>query len=165
MVGAAQRDEQEQGGLAIWDEIVDSLATLIKTAPPTVAIPAAQKYQQIFTALEVTKLAEHKRAGASERETRATASAGGTRSKKAALNTSKRVDAVNENPALADDVERGELGEEQLDVIAHASDKSDGDAARDASLLDEVKNAPPDEAGKITNPWLERRDDDAAKTR
>jgi len=135
-----KKQDSDASARAIWDEIVDSLATIMKAAPPAIAIPAAQKYQHVFNALEVSKLAEDKRSGASDRETRAKASAGGTRSKKAASKASKRADAVNENPALADDVEQGKLGEE-------------------------IKNAPPDDAGKITNRWLERRDDDAAKSR
>jgi hypothetical protein len=147
-------------GLGELQEIVDGLAALVKAASPTSAIPFSQRVQRVFEAIELAKIAEHKRSGASDRDTRRRASAGGTRSKKAASRASKRADAVDANPALADDVEKGELGEEQLDAIASASGKSDGDAANDEELIDEVKSAPADDAGKITSRWLERRDDE-----
>lgn len=147
-------------GVAELDEIVEGLAALVRAESPVVAIPLAQKVQRVFEAIELSKIAEHKRSGASDRDTRRRASAGGTRSKKAASRATKRADAVDVNPALADDVEKGELGEEQLDAIASASDKSDGDAANDTELIDEIKGAPADDAGKITSRWLERRDDE-----
>lgn len=142
-----------------WDEIVDGLARQLKAAPADVAIPAAQRYQSVFQAIELAKLAEHNETGGSDRDTRKKASAGGTRTRKAASKTKKRADAVIENPALLTDVENGELGEEQLDAIASASEKSGGDAANDVELVEKVKNAPADDAGKITSRWLERRDD------
>ncbi len=164
MVGVGDSRQSACGagasGLDELDEIVDGLAKLVKAASPSLAIPFSQNVQRVFAAIELAKIAEHKRSGASDRDTRRKAAAGGTRSKKAASRTSKRADAVDVNPALANDVENGELGEEQLDAIAAASDKSDGDAANDAELIDEVKGAPADEAGKITSRWLERRDDE-----
>ena len=171
-VGASRQCDGSAGAasstsaLGELDEIVDGLAVLVKAASPTSAIPFAQKVQRVFEAIELAKIAEHKRSGASDRDTRRRASAGGTRSKKAASRTSKRADAVDANPTLAEDVEKGELGEEQLDAIASASDKSNGDAAIDTELIDEVKSAPADDAGKITSRWLERRDDgNATKSR
>ncbi|MDW3178880.1 MAG: DUF222 domain-containing protein [Acidimicrobiia bacterium] len=142
------------------EEIVDGLAALVKAESPVVAIPWAQKVQRVFEAIELAKIAELKRSGASDRDTRRRASAGGTRSKKAASRASKRADAVDANPGLADDVEKGELGEEQLDAIASASAKSGGDAAVDTELIDEVKGSPADDAGKITSRWLEERNDE-----
>lgn len=148
-----------------WDDIVECLAAALKAAPPTMAIPAAQRYQQLFAAIEISKLAEQKQSGVSDRARRTQATAGGTRSKAAASKATKRADAVDENPDLANEVERGELGNEQLDAIAHASEKSDGDAANDPELLDEVKNAPPEDASKICQRWLDRRDGDATASR
>lgn len=142
------------------EEIVDGLAALVKAESPVVAIPLAQKVQRVFEAIELAKIAELKRSGASDRDARRRASAGGTRSKKAASRASKRADAVDANPGLADDVEKGELGEEQLDAIASASAKSGGDAAVDTELIDEVKGSPADDAGKITSRWLEERNDE-----
>ncbi len=164
-VGASRQPDGSAGditasGLGELEEIVNGLAALVKSASPTSAIPFSQKVQRVFEAIELAKIAEHKRSGASDRDIRRKASAGGTRSKKAASRASKRADAVDANSALADDVEKGELGEEQLDAIASASGKSDGDAANDEKLIDEVKSAPADDAVKITSRWLERRDDE-----
>ena len=140
--------------------------TLISALPADVALPLAQVFQQKFAAIELDKTAEMKRSGASDRSIRKQASAGGTRSKKSANRAARRADAVNANPTLANDVGTGDLGEEQLDAIAQASEKTGGDAANDTELIDEVKNSPADEANKITSRWLERRDDDnGSKTR
>jgi hypothetical protein len=148
------------------EALAEKSLTLLASLPPELAVPLAQKMQQRFASIELEKTAELKRSGASDRKVRSQASAGGTRTKKAASRASKRADAVNANPSLAEDVGNGELGEEQLDAIAHAAEKTGGDAANDTELLEEVKGSPADEANKITSRWLERRDDDnGTKTR
>ena len=148
------------------EALAEKSLMLLASLPPELAVPLAQKMQQRFASIELEKTAELKRSGASDRKVRSQAAAGGTRSKKAASRASKRADAVNANPSLADDVGNGELGEEQLDAIAHAAEKTGGEAANDTELLEEVKGSPADEANKITSRWLERRNDDnGAKTR
>ena len=62
------------------------------------------------------------------------------------------------NPGLAKDVKDGELGEEHLDALATASEKSGGDAATDPTLIGELKDTKPDDANKVTQKWLERRE-------
>jgi hypothetical protein len=106
-----------------------------------------------------------KRSGTSDRDAKKKASAGGTRSKKAAARKKKQSDTVDKNPSLANDIEEGELGEEQLDAIATASAKSNGEGATDEELIVEIKNASPDEATGIASRWLERREDDGTQSR
>jgi hypothetical protein len=142
------------------DGVLDGLVVLVDRLLLADAVLFAQGAQRVFGALEVSKLAEMKAAGVSDREARRKALAGGTRSKKSASRASSRAGAVGKNPDLADDLAKGELGEEQLDAIAAASDASNGDAAVDQDLVDEVKAGSADEASKITSRWLEGRDDD-----
>lgn len=73
--------------------------------------------------------------------------------------------SFGENPKLGTKLAKGRLGTEQLDALAEASTKSGGDAATDKSLINEIENAPVDQASKITRKWLERREEDGAQTR
>ena len=66
-----------------------------------------------------------------------------------------RARAVAENPAIADRMTSGQLGTDQLDAVARASRRTDGHAARDESLLDEIAAAEPDQANRIANAWVE----------
>lgn len=145
---------------AAFDAELARLASSVKLLHPSVAIGRAQRVLRTFEAVELAKIAEHRAAGASEREARDSAGAGGTRSKKAACKAAKRADAVLANPHLAVEVEAGLLGAEQLDAIAFAADKTGGEAATDSALISEIREASPDEAYKISGRWLERRDDE-----
>ena len=161
-VGTSQQSNSASSSgspLADLHEIRAGLATLTAGLAPDLAVPFAQQVQREFAALECLKIAEMKAAGASERETRNTASAGGTRSKKSANRADRRAEATKTNPGLADDIAAGTLGEEQMDAIASAADKTNGEAATDSSLINNIKNSPADDAGKIASRWLEERDD------
>ena len=130
-----------------------------------VGLHAAQRAQGVFNAAELSILADMKRSGTSERDARKKATAGGTRTKNEAARKKKQSDAVDKNADLANDLASGELGSEQLDAIANAAEKSNGDAATDNSLIDEIKNSNADEAGRIASRWIERRNDDGTKSR
>lgn len=148
-----------------WDASLTALCTEMKVAGGDHGLRAAQRAQRMFAAAELSILAEMKRTGTSEREARRKASAGGTRSKKSAERKKKQSDTVEENPDLAADVEQGNLGEEQLDAIADASSKTDGEAANDTSLISDIKNAAPEQASGIASRWLEARTDDGTSSR
>lgn len=145
--------------VAEFDVAMAFWAGELKALSPSFAIAAAQRAQRIFEAVELSMIAEERTAGRSERDARDRAGAGGTRSKRAAARAAKRAEAVRSNPDLADDVETGELGAEQLDAIASAAEKTDGEAANDSELISEIREASPDEANRISARWLERRND------
>ncbi len=159
MVGVGTQQTQQ------WDDSLASLCLEMQVVGGDAGLLAAQRAQRIFAAAELSILAQMKRSGTSDRDAERKASAGGTRSKKAATRKKKQSDTIDKNPNLADDVQQGEIGEEQLDAIADAASKSGGDAATDEELIDEIKNATPDEAGAIASRWIERRNDDGTKTR
>ncbi len=161
----AREDAAQVASEAGWDLTVGAIAEAMGDVHPSVAIAAAQRYQAMFHAAELRALASLKRTGVSSRTIRRTATAGGTRTKKAASQADTRADAVNENPGLATEVAKGSLGSEQLDAIAHAAKKSDGEAVHDNQLLAEVRNAPADKASGITARWLERREADSGQSR
>ncbi len=141
-------------------EMLEALDLLIAGAlamEPSTGVRYAQAAQRQFAAIEATLTAE-----LDERERRNAANAGGTRSRKETSKATKRSKAVGQNPRLSDKLASGSIGTEQLDAIADASDKSDGDAANDRELLDDIENAKPDDAEKITQRWLEDRDENAS---
>ena len=132
---------------------------------PGVRVRFAQRAQREFAAVEAAALAELKTAGATDRDVQRRAAAGGTRSRKESSKRTKRADAVKENPTLAKKLGDGSLGEEHVDAIARASAESGGDAAKDETLIREIEESKPDDAHKITNKWLERRNEDSAQSR
>ncbi|MFT7475079.1 MAG: hypothetical protein ACI81L_002011 [Verrucomicrobiales bacterium] len=156
-IGATQQHD--------WGGALAAVAAEMTAAPGDVGLLTVQKAQRLFDAAELSILAHMKRSGTSDRAARKKASAGGTRSKKAAARKTKQSDTVDKNPSLANDIEEGELGEEQLDAIATASEKSNGEGATDDGLINEIKNASPDEATGIASRWLERREDDGTQSR
>lgn len=144
-------------------ELCEALGLLVASAltlEPSVAVRYAQRAQRQFAAVEATMMAE-----LDDRDRRRAANAGGTRSRKETAKASKRSKAVNDNPKLGTKLASGDIGQEQLDAIADASEKTGGDAANDATLLDDIENAKPDDAGKITQRWLQDRDTDSAQSR
>lgn len=158
--GDSKRADEHASEREMLEGIALELAVRTDLLPAVTAIEVAQMVQQTFAGLELAKIARLKKEGVSRRERERKAGAGGTRSKKSASKTSKRADTVEKNPKLADDVKNGELGEEQMDALAHGSEKTDGEAALDDKLIDEVKNAPADEAGGIVSRYLEKRNDE-----
>lgn len=81
-------------------------------------------------------------------------SAGGGASKRTVKRKAKRGAALVENPDLAKKVASGELSEEQVDVLADASAKTGGDAARDPQLIAKIGAAPPEQAKKIADAYV-----------
>ena len=163
-VGASQQQKRrssngsEDAVVAGLYRDLDAVTGRLGELSPETITGFAQQGQRIFQAIELEALAAMRKAGATENDTRRRAAAGGTRSRSAASKTKKRADTVDANPDLADDVRTGELGEEHLDALATASEKSGGDAARDETLIGELKDSTPDDANNVTQKWLERRD-------
>jgi len=138
---------------------LDALVSDASTAPASVRLTFAQRAQRLFAAMEATALADLEKAGESDRSLQRKAAAGGTRSRSESKRQTKRGKLVNQNPDIANDVAKGEMGNEHVDALADAAEKSGGDAANDPELIDELKSTRPDDAHKVTRRWLEKRDD------
>ncbi len=136
------------------------LATAVSDMAPSAGVRFAQKAQREFAAIETRHLAS-----LDERDRRRASSAGGTRSRKETLKASKRSETVAHNSSLADKLAKGHIGTEQLDAIAHATEKSGAEAASDSKLISDIESSKPDDANKITQRWLEQREENAAQSR
>ena len=147
MAGERQRERDLSEALSLLVAGASALS-------PSTGVRYAQRAQREFAAVEALLLAQ-----LDERDRRNASRAGGTRSRKESSKASKRSDAVGKNPKLGKKLAKGDIGSEQLDAIADAADKSGGDAANDPDLLADIENAKPDDAEKITQRWLQDRDD------
>ncbi len=136
------------------------LATAVSDMAPSAGVRFAQKAQREFAAIETRHLA-----ALNERDRRRASSAGGTRSRKETLKASKRSETVAHNASLATKLAAGHIGTEQLDAIAHATEKSGGEAASDSKLISDIESSKPDDAQKVAQRWLEQRETNAAQTR
>ncbi|MGI9607167.1 MAG: HNH endonuclease [Acidimicrobiales bacterium] len=144
----------------------DVIAELV-ALPVDAAISQGAKFQNRLAALEAELLAAHLSEGGSKREVENRVGRGSKTTKKDAAKKAKRADAVKENPELAHDLAEGQLGPEQLDAIADAASRSDGEAAKDQNLINRVKNGSPDDAVRLTREWLDdhQTDDDHEQRR
>ena len=149
---AASRADDVDVAMAL---IVDTLEAM----PVTDAMTRTVRYQNWLAGLEAQLFARNSAAGASDRDNEKLAGEGRKTTKKAAKKRAKRGKAVKENPDLIKDIASGELGPEQTDAIADASAKTDGDAARDDELIDEIKSSAPEDANKIARKWVDEHND------
>ncbi|MGI9607242.1 MAG: hypothetical protein ACR2P0_13990 [Acidimicrobiales bacterium] len=140
---------------AALDRAFGHVMAELMALPVDAAVRQSGQFQNRLAALEAELLASQLRDGGTKREAENTVGRGTKTSKKEAAKRAKRADAVKENPDLADDLADGELGPEQLDALADASSKSDGCAAKDQGLINRVKDAPPDDAARLTREWLD----------
>jgi hypothetical protein len=105
-------------------------------------------------AREASLLAARLESGASDRSVESLLQKGDKTSKRTAKTRTRRAKAVKENPGIASKIESGVLSPDQADVIASAADKTNGDAARDEELIEEVAATPPDQAKKVADEWV-----------
>ena len=127
------------------------------------ALFRCQGYQRRLDALETQLLAAKKQAGARDADTERAAGRGASRSRTEARRRTDRAAAVVENPRLGDDLANDEISPEQLDAIATAAKGSDGKAAHDQDLIDQIKAADPDQARTIAKTWLDDHNADDAE--
>ena len=135
------------------------IVNTLEAMPIDEAMTRTVRYQNWLVGLEAELFARNITAGASDRDNQKLAGEGRKTTKKAAKKRAKRGNAVKENPDLAKDIASGDLGPEQTDAIAEAADETDGDAARDEGLIEDIKNAAPEDAGKIARKWVNEHND------
>jgi hypothetical protein len=142
--------------VASIDAGLDTIAAAVSTLGPVDAVAQLQRAQRRLAGAEARVLAEHITDDGNTRDAakllRSDKTSRGNKSKKLA-----RAKAVGKNAALADKLVDDEMGEEQLDLIAEASDKSGGAAAVDTKLIDKIAGADPDTGRSIKDDWLANR--------
>ena len=133
--------------------VVDQL----RREPVARALARCQAFQRRLEALEVELLADRRRAGASVREVEEAAGRGSTRSAVEARKRSKRAEVLTHNPELASELDQGRLTGEHLDALAIAVEQSDGEAARDDTLVDRLAEVSPDQARAVSRDWVDQQ--------
>ena len=119
-----------------------------------------------LAATEARLLADRYEKGASDRDVEDLARSGGAgTSKKEAKKRASRAKATNANPDIATKMENGEMSAEQADVVAEAAEATDGAAACDAELIEQVADASPEQGRKKAKKFVnDRRDADDVQT-
>ena len=125
---------------------VDRLATLGKIAI-------------IFDSLEADAIAQQLAAGVPTRKVEDIVhkSGRGGSSKRTVKQKTRRGAVLLENPDLGNKMADGTLSAEQVDVLAAASAKTDGDAAHDVELIEKVAAGPPEQAKKVADEFVRNR--------
>ena len=158
-IGASLFDDTDTASGDDVDAAMQLIIGVLKTMPIEEAMHRGTRYQNWLIGLEAELFAHNIAAGATDRDNEKLAGEGRKTTKKTAKKRAKRGKAVKENPDLAKDIASDDLGPEQADAIAEASSKTDGDAARDDELIDEIKNSSPDDADKIARRWVNKHND------
>jgi len=114
------------------------------------------EYQRRIAAVESQILANHVQDDGDTRRAERLLDDGKT-SKAQQRRKANRAKAVGRNKGLADKLATGEMSEEQVDVIADASSKTDGDAAIDPELIDRVASVPPEQGRGIADDFVAKR--------
>jgi len=104
--------------------------------------------------VEASLLADKVADGASDRQVTATVSAGAKSSKREAGKRAKRAKVVHANPGVGSKMRSGKLSSDHVDVIADAAEKTDGAAAVDEKLIDDIAAVNPDQARKIAAKYV-----------
>lgn len=147
--GTAASDVEVDGAFGL---VVDHLRSL----PTPAAVARLEFYRGHLDAIEASKLAEHVGADGDTRSAQRVAG-GRKTSRRERRKRANRAKAVAANSSLAEKMAANELTSEQVDAIAAAANKSDGDAARDNNLIDRVAAANADQARNIADQWLTTR--------
>ncbi|MCH7790406.1 MAG: hypothetical protein IH940_13345, partial [Acidobacteria bacterium] len=120
------------------------------------AVQSIARYRDRLDAIEATALADGVLAnGDATTATRTIAKT--SMSRRERYRRVNRAKAVASNHSLADKVASGQMTGEHLDVIAGASNRTDGAAARASELIEQVAATTPDQASKIADEWVADR--------
>jgi len=138
------------------DDAFQVIANHVRGLDPRSAISRIQTYQGRLSGLHIEATAKLTAETGSDRAAKRAMNDGKT-SKKSIAKAAKRGDAASKNADLIDKVAEGELSEEQLDVIADASAKTDGAAAVDSDFIDEIASVDPDQGETIKDGYLAER--------
>ncbi len=113
-------------------------------------------------AVEAQILADRYEAGASDRGVEDLLREDGKTSKREAKKRARRGKATNANPTLAIRMAQGNLSSEQVDVIADAAEQTDGEAAVDEDLIDDIAGTTPEQGKKKATSFVNNRLTNAA---
>ncbi len=110
-----------------------------------------------LAASEARVLADRYENGASDRDVEDLVLGDGKTSKQEAKKRASRAKATNANPGIADKLDSGELSAEQADIIAKAAAETDGAAACDSTLINDVAQTSPEQGRKKATKFVNER--------
>ena len=100
-------------------------------------------------------IAQRAQAGFSPTSTETLLKKSGKVSKGEAKKRTRRGTVIEKNPTLAKQLSQGDLSTEQVDLLAEASEKTEGEAAEDEELIAEIADANPDQGKAIIRRYIE----------
>ena len=133
------------------------IANVLAELPPKVALQLLEFCRRRIDAIEATILAGRYEAGASDSDVADLIRSESNASRADAKKRASRGKATNANPDIADRMAEGTLSSEQADVIASAAEDTDGAAACDKDLLDEVAATTPEQGKKKARAFVNDR--------
>ena len=143
--------------MAVTDLMIE-FDRVLADVPPAVGLQLISFGRRRLDANETRILADRYDKGADDRDVENMAKGtSGKTSKAAAKKTARRAKAANANPGLADKLADGTLSTEQVDIVAAAAEDTDGLAACDEELIDQVSEASPEQGKKKVRDWVNKR--------
>lgn len=142
------------------EEALGQLLAWAKDRPAREGLDLLRNWRDRIEVCRAEIIAAQKAAGANDKQLDRMMGLG-TTSHGERKRAKERAETIERNGDLAKDVESGDLTMEQLDAVATADTKSDGQAANDPELLAEIAESTADTARRVADRWLKKRDDNA----
>ena len=133
-----------------------AIEQVITDLPPVSGLELLAFVRGRMDAIEARLVAGRYEAGASDRGVEDLLGTGGKTSKVDAKKRALRGKAAHANPELATRLAMGDLSTEQVDIIATAAEVTDGAAACDATLIDEVAATTPEQGKKKATTFVNK---------
>lgn len=140
--------------------VTDALITIdhaLSHLPAKSALQLLEFARRRIDATEARVLADRFENGATDSDVEDMIRSENNTSKAEAKRRAKRAKATNANPDIADRMDDGSLSAEQADVIASAAADTDGEAACDTELIEEVAATSPEQAKKKARKYVNKR--------
>ena len=136
--------------------ILDDLAEKLAAVHPAERVEVVELVRIRLDAIEAQTLATLIEDAADLRRARAAALTS-RRSRFQSYKATRRALLLKQNPQLATALNDGRVTAEQIDVISRVSERSNGEALNDPTLLSRLIELPPDQGHKFANGWLTAR--------
>ena len=152
----ANPTDQESRAVRCALDSMDVIEDALELMPIGQALRTLASCRGRLDSVEARLLAARLEGGSSGSQVERLLQGDGKITKNEATKRTRRAKAVNENPQLGTALATGTLSTDQTDVIASASDKTNGDAARNQELIDNVAATTPDQAKRIANEFVRK---------
>ncbi len=151
-----ETDPNADPALVVTDATI-AIDHAVSHLPPKTALQLLEFTRRRIDATEARVLADRFEAGASDSDVEDMVRSENNTSKGEAKRRARRAKATNANPDIADRLEDGTLSTEQADVIASAAADTDGEAACDTELIDDIAATSPEQGKKKARKYVNDR--------